>query len=125
MNKENSFYQASMPGPNGHLSKIRLIEELARMKGSSIAGVIGYSSESGLFILLDYQKRTMYVRVNGGLVCHNNPFDRECKVCFFDGPWFDEVEKYRIEIERNVKDIRSRQRMVLASESLKDQCLII
>ena len=116
--KENSFYQASMP--NGeHLSKIRLIEELARMKGSNVSGTIGYSSESGLFVLLDDQNRTMYVRSNGDLVCHNNPFDGEREPCFYDGPWFDEIEKYRIEIEQNVRNIQEKYIMILVNESFK------
>ena len=116
--KENSFYQASMP--NGeHLSKIRLIEELARMKGSNVSGTIGYSSESGLFVLLDDQNRTMYVRSNGDLVCHNNPFDGKCEPCFYDGEWFEEVEKYREMIERNVKVIQEKHIMILVNESFK------
>ena len=116
MSKENSFYRASMP--NGeHLSKIRLMEELARQKGSTVSGTIGYSSESGLFVLLDDQNRTMYVRVNGELVCHNNPFDGE--PCFYDGPWFEEIEKFREMIEVNLKNIQEKHIHALVAGSFK------
>lgn len=125
MDKENGFYAASMPGPNGHLSKIRLIEELTRMKGSAVSGTIGYSSENGLFVLLDDQNRTMYVRVNGELTCHNNPFDEECEPCFYDGEWFNEVEKYREIIESNMKTIQEKHIMALVSESFKRPSAVI
>jgi len=116
MSKENSFYQASMP--NGeHLSKIRLIEELTRLRGYAVSDTIGYSSEDGLFVLLDDQNRTMYVRSDGELVCHNNPFDGE--LCFYDGPWFEEIEKFREMIEVNLKNIQEKHIHALVAESFK------
>ncbi len=114
--KTNSFYPASMPTHDGHISKIRLMEELARQNGTQYDEIFAYHNGC-LFILLNEDNRFMRVRYDDILICSNNPHDPESeRMTLFDGEWFEEVEKYREMIERNMKAIQWKQRTVFIQD---------
>lgn len=118
MNKNNSFFQASMPGPDGHISKFRLIEEVARQKGTQYADYVFVYHSDSVIIYLDDENRFVRVRHNDILVCQNNTIGPE-EPCFYSGDWFTEIEKYRAEIERNLHRLECERIEKLVSESFR------
>ncbi len=107
-----------MPGPDGHISKIRLLEELARQKGTQYDDYVFVYYSDSVIIYLDEENRFVRVRANGSLVCQNNTVGPE-EPCFFDGKWWDDIEEYRAEIESNLHRIECERIERLVSESFK------
>ncbi|HUU40314.1 MAG TPA: hypothetical protein VMW42_05180 [Desulfatiglandales bacterium] len=90
---------------NGHLSNIRLIEEVARQKGYQYADHIFAYHDESIIIYLDDENRIVRVKLGDVLVCQNNTCGPE-EPCFYNGPWFSEIEKkFRAEIEKNQRTI--------------------
>ncbi len=104
MNEEqtNSYFQACQPGNNGGLSKIRLLIELCRIKGTSYGeGTIVYHDDK-ILAYLEEDLEALRVRHNYILVVSHNSADEDV---FYDDPvWWSEIEKYRAEIEALVKN---------------------
>jgi hypothetical protein len=116
--KKDSFYQASQPDGE-HLSKIRLLEELARQKGTPDRNSFKYHlNDTNIIIYLDEKNNSVYaVNRYGHLLCSKNVPGEDH--CFFGGPWFDEVEKHRSEIEGNLKQIEEERIEKLVDGSFK------
>jgi len=115
IDKKNSFYQASQPDGK-HLSKIRLLEEVVRQKGTPHNYSFSlFLKDAGMVILLNDENNSIRVRnIYGGLFCSKNVFGED--PCFYNGPWFNEIEEYRSEIEENMKKIESEQKRLDTSQ---------
>ncbi len=104
--RTNSYYQACQPCNNGGLSKIRLLIELCRIKGTSYGkGTIVYHDDK-ILAYLEEDLEALRVRYNYILVVSHGSADEDI---FYDGDWWSEIEKHRAEIERLVKNGWKRQ----------------
>ncbi len=99
--KTNSYYQSCQPCNDGGLSKIRLIIELCRIKGVSYGGGTIVYHDDKILAYLEEDLEALRVRHNYILVVSHNSADEDV---FYDGDWWNEIEKHRAEIEKLVKN---------------------
>lgn len=115
MSEQNSFFQACQEDGE-HISNRRLLEELARQKGQQVGGNFFIFTNGDLFAMLDDGTESLIVRHNGKIVCSITRMEASV---FYNGPWFQEVEKYRAEIEGNLLAIAQEYVNRLVAESFR------
>ena len=114
--EENSFFQACMPS-EGHISKIRLLEEIARIKATVRHENTFVFYDGVNMIMLNEATRVMIVRHDNTIVCDTCPM--KDGMVFYGGEWFEGIEKYRSEIEDKLKAVHAEHIMDSVRDSFK------
>ncbi len=101
--KENAFFEASVPRPDGRMPLANLIENLARFKGRSVKGrdSMFIYPEGNLIITIDDNpsRKFCIARYNDKIV-----YDTIDIYGLYLGPWVDIVEAHRDEIEKIARE---------------------
>ncbi len=111
--RTNSYFQACKPGDNGQMSKIRLLIELCRIKGNEHGVGIFVHHKDKILAYFDEQTGELRVRNDFVVVVSHGSANEDV---FYDDPsWWNEIEKYRLEIEMLVKNGWKRQSAEVAA----------